>query len=92
MFCSDAVTSSTVRVLSPQSGLTHTCSRGNTLSVARSIAAISSSLGTRGEWSFKVWSGTTLKLVGQRRRMLTYLAATDVERYRALIGRLGLRR
>ena len=33
-----------------------------------------------------------LKLVGQRRRLLTYLAATDVERYRALIGRLGLRR
>ena len=33
-----------------------------------------------------------LKLVGQRRRMLDYLAATDVERYRALIGRLGLRR
>ena len=33
-----------------------------------------------------------LKLVGQRRRLLNYLAATDVERYRALIARLGLRR
>ena len=33
-----------------------------------------------------------LKLVGQRRRLLNYLAETDVERYRALIGRLGLRR
>ncbi|MFN2582546.1 MAG: 30S ribosomal protein S15 [Candidatus Dormibacteria bacterium] len=33
-----------------------------------------------------------LKLVGQRRRLLNYLAAADVERYRALIGRLGLRR
>lgn len=33
-----------------------------------------------------------LKLVGQRRRLLTYLAGTDVERYRALIARLGLRR
>ena len=33
-----------------------------------------------------------LKLVGQRRRLLDYLAANDVERYRALIGRLGLRR
>jgi small subunit ribosomal protein S15 len=33
-----------------------------------------------------------LMLVGQRRRQLDYLAKTDVERYRALIGRLGLRR
>src|SRR5207302_9584899 len=33
-----------------------------------------------------------LKLVGQRRRLLDYLSETDVERYRALIGRLGLRR
>lgn len=33
-----------------------------------------------------------LMLVGQRRRQLDYLSRTDVERYRALIGRLGLRR
>jgi small subunit ribosomal protein S15 len=33
-----------------------------------------------------------LKLVGQRRRMLAYLADKDVERYRATIARLGLRR
>jgi small subunit ribosomal protein S15 len=33
-----------------------------------------------------------LKLVGQRRRMLKYLNRTDPERYRALIGSLGLRR
>ena len=33
-----------------------------------------------------------LKLVGQRRRLLDYLSRVDVERYRALIGRLGLRR
>jgi small subunit ribosomal protein S15 len=33
-----------------------------------------------------------LKLVGQRRRMLAYLADKDVERYRATITRLGLRR
>ncbi|MFN8591293.1 MAG: 30S ribosomal protein S15 [Thermomicrobiales bacterium] len=33
-----------------------------------------------------------LQMVGQRRRMLAYLAKTDVERYRATIGRLGLRR
>jgi small subunit ribosomal protein S15 len=31
-------------------------------------------------------------LVGQRRRMLDYLRREDAERYRALIGRLGLRR
>ena len=33
-----------------------------------------------------------LKLVGQRRRLLDYLTRVDVERYRALVGRLGLRR
>lgn len=33
-----------------------------------------------------------LKLVGQRRRQLAYLNKTDVERYRTVIGRLGLRK
>ena len=33
-----------------------------------------------------------LMLVGQRRRMLDYLRANDVEGYRALIARLGIRR
>jgi small subunit ribosomal protein S15 len=33
-----------------------------------------------------------LKLVGQRRRMLAYLNKTDVERYRAVINNLGLRK
>ena len=33
-----------------------------------------------------------LMLVGQRRRLLNYLRHNDVERYRALIARLGLRR
>ena len=33
-----------------------------------------------------------LKLVGRRRRLLDYLTKTDVERYRAIIARLGLRR
>jgi small subunit ribosomal protein S15 len=33
-----------------------------------------------------------LILVGRRRRMLDYLRRNDVERYRALIGKLGLRR
>lgn len=31
-------------------------------------------------------------LVGQRRRLLTYLSGIDIARYRALIERLGLRR
>ena len=31
-------------------------------------------------------------LVGQRRRLLRYLESVDVERYRSLIKRLGLRR
>ncbi len=33
-----------------------------------------------------------LKMVSRRRRLLDYLRDKDVERYRELIGRLGLRR
>ena len=33
-----------------------------------------------------------LKMVGQRRNLLAYLRGKDVERYRSLIGRLGLRK
>ncbi|OUZ07979.1 30S ribosomal protein S15 [Aeromicrobium sp. PE09-221] len=33
-----------------------------------------------------------LLLVGQRRRLLNYLQNNDIERYRSLIERLGLRR
>ena len=33
-----------------------------------------------------------LQLVGRRRRLLRYLEEKDVQRYRALIERLGLRR
>ena len=33
-----------------------------------------------------------LQMVGKRRRLLAYLSKTDVERYRATISRLGLRK
>ena len=33
-----------------------------------------------------------LKLVGRRRRLLDYLKKKNIERYRELIGRLGIRR
>jgi small subunit ribosomal protein S15 len=33
-----------------------------------------------------------LRLVGKRRRLLDYLHARDFERYKGLIGRLGIRR
>ena len=33
-----------------------------------------------------------LMLVGRRRRLLRYLERTDLERYRSLVGELGLRR
>ena len=33
-----------------------------------------------------------LMLVGRRRRMLDYLTGNDIERYRAIIAKLGLRR
>ncbi len=33
-----------------------------------------------------------LKMVGQRRRQLAYLNKNDVERYRAIVAKLGLRK
>jgi small subunit ribosomal protein S15 len=33
-----------------------------------------------------------MKLIGRRRRLLDYVARNDVERYRGIIGRLGIRR
>ncbi|MBK5253281.1 MAG: 30S ribosomal protein S15 [Peptostreptococcaceae bacterium] len=33
-----------------------------------------------------------LKMVGQRRNLLNYLKSEDIERYRVLIARLGLRK
>ena len=33
-----------------------------------------------------------LKMVGQRRNLLNYLIKVDIERYRAIIARLGIRK
>ena len=33
-----------------------------------------------------------LRLVGKRRRLLDYLVARDIERYRAIIAKLGIRK
>lgn len=33
-----------------------------------------------------------LMMVGQRRRLLNYLVKRDINRYRAIVGKLGLRR
>lgn len=33
-----------------------------------------------------------LKMVGRRKNLLNYLMKTDIERYRAIIGKLGLRK
>jgi small subunit ribosomal protein S15 len=33
-----------------------------------------------------------LKLVGRRRRHLAYISRTDMQRYRAILGKLGLRK
>ena len=33
-----------------------------------------------------------LKMVGKRRNLLNYLQKIDIERYRALIARLGIRK
>jgi small subunit ribosomal protein S15 len=33
-----------------------------------------------------------MKLIGRRRRLLDYVRDNDVERYRSIIGKLGIRR
>ncbi len=33
-----------------------------------------------------------MKLIGRRRRLLDYVRGNDVERYRTIIGKLGIRR
>lgn len=33
-----------------------------------------------------------LKLIGQRKRLLSYISENDINRYRSLIARLGLRK
>ena len=33
-----------------------------------------------------------LKMIGQRRGLLSYLKETDIERYRAIIAKLGIRK
>jgi small subunit ribosomal protein S15 len=33
-----------------------------------------------------------MKIIGRRRRLLDYVRKNDVERYRSIIGRLGIRR
>lgn len=33
-----------------------------------------------------------LKMIGRRKRLLSYIAKKDVDKYRNLIGRLGIRR
>ena len=33
-----------------------------------------------------------LKMVGKRRKLLTYLQNNDIERYRAIVAKLGLRK
>ena len=33
-----------------------------------------------------------LKMVGQRRNLLNYLTMVDIERYRAIIAKLGIRK
>ena len=33
-----------------------------------------------------------LKMVGRRRNLLNYLQKTDINRYRAIVGKLGLRK
>ena len=36
--------------------------------------------------------GGLLKMVGRRRNLLNYLIKTDIERYRAIIAKLGIRK
>ena len=47
---------------------------------------------TPGDTGSPEVQGGLLKMVGQRRGLLAYLKKKDIERYRSLIERLGLRK
>ena len=70
---------------------------GDTGSPEVQIALLSHRIATSPSTSRSTSTTTTrrrglLLLVGQRRRLLNYLNKTDIERYRSIIERLGLRR
>ena len=44
------------------------------------------------EVQIAILSARMLKMIGQRRGLLAYLKEIDIERYRSLIERLGLRK
>ncbi len=75
----------------------HATSEGDTGSPEVQIAVLSKRIGDLTE-HLKVHKHDhhsrrgLLLLVGRRRRLLQYLAREDINRYRALIERLGLRR
>ena len=49
-------------------------------------------LAGQADGAVTVQIGDTVMLVGRRRRLLDYVKKTDVERYRSIIAKLGLRR
>ncbi len=76
---------------------THATSQGDTGSPEVQIALLTARIeGLTGHFKahkkdFHSRTGL-LKMVGQRRKLLKYLRQKDVQRYRALIEKLGLRK
>ena len=76
---------------------THARSEGDTGSAEVQVAILSERIANLTE-HFKTHKKDNhsrrglLKMVSQRRRLLDHLSASDNERYKAIIGTLGLRR
>lgn len=76
---------------------THGKHEGDTGSAEVQIALLTERINTLTEHFQKHAKDFTgrrglLKMVGRRRNLLNYVRARDIERYRAIIGALGLRK
>ena len=72
-------------------------SEGDTGSPEVQVAILTARINELTDHSKQIQKTTTqeediLKMVGQRRGLLAYLKKVDIERYRALIEKLGLRK
>jgi small subunit ribosomal protein S15 len=88
-----ALTSERIKELASEFGGTATNTGNTEVQVAmlsERISAMTAHLKTQKK--DKVTELSLIKLVGQRKSFLKYLAKNDINKYRALIAKLGLRK